>query len=702
MLLNRPGRTPANPYGYSDAGFNITLADSATNDLHNYRTVTTPPAGSALAGSWKPDARYVHPTLVTDTSTRSAFLSVFNGLNANGTWTLFLADIDPGGTNSLNSWALEITGNPKIKPIVTWTNPVAIAYPAALSATQLNAAADVPGVFTYSPSAATILSAGSNQTLSVTFVPRDTTNYAIITTNVSLTVLKAPLTITANATNRIYGGANPTFTASYSGFISGEGPTNLITPVTFSTPATTSSPANTYAITPGDATAQNYAISFVNGTLTVVPAALSVVAQDATRTYGETNPIFTGALAGLLNNDDITASYTTAATMNSPVGIYDITPVLNDPGGKLSNYTLFSTNGVMAITAGTIIVTANDKAKVYGEALPGLTASYAGFVLGEDTNSLTTLAALTTTAVATSDVGFYPITASGAASSNYTFNYITGILTIAQSITAGTLTSSTNPAPPGVNVIFTMTVNAFAPGAGTPSGTVDFRVDDTIAGSVVLSGGVATFSLDTLPTGIHSVVAEYTGNSNFLGTTNSLTPAQLTTAAVYAASDTLERYPSQGVKVRIAALLANDFTVDTNGFAFESAAATSSEGGTISMNEGWLFYEPPSGFTNADTFTYVITNSVGQSAVGTVTVVTHPNVDPSQSAGPVQLLGGGDRLVEFLGIPDRTYTIEFTEQLDPADWQPLGTSRADVTGWFEFIDTPPTNAPVRSYRSTHP
>ena len=52
--------------------------------------------------------------------------------------------------------------------LITWNAPAAITYGAALSSTQLNATADVPGAFVYSPAAGTVLKAGT-QTLSVVF-----------------------------------------------------------------------------------------------------------------------------------------------------------------------------------------------------------------------------------------------------------------------------------------------------------------------------------------------------------------------------------------------------------------------------------------------------------------------------------------------------------------------------------------------------
>src|SRR5919205_302594 len=61
----------------------------------------------------------------------------------------------------------------KAATTITWPTPSDIVYGTALSATQLNATANVPGTFTYSPAAGTVLNAGANQTLPVTFVPTD-------------------------------------------------------------------------------------------------------------------------------------------------------------------------------------------------------------------------------------------------------------------------------------------------------------------------------------------------------------------------------------------------------------------------------------------------------------------------------------------------------------------------------------------------
>jgi uncharacterized delta-60 repeat protein len=81
-------------------------------------------------------------------------------------------------------------------PKITWANPSGIAYGTALGATQLDATASVPGTFTYSPAVGTVLQAGNNQSLSVTFTPADTTDYSTATATVTINVTQATPTIT--------------------------------------------------------------------------------------------------------------------------------------------------------------------------------------------------------------------------------------------------------------------------------------------------------------------------------------------------------------------------------------------------------------------------------------------------------------------------------------------------------------------------
>jgi hypothetical protein len=88
-----------------------------------------------------------------------------------------------------------LTVNSKTIPTITWGTPPAITFGTALSGTQLDATASTPGTFVYTPAAGTIPSAGSD-TLSVTFTPADTVNFATATAAVTLTVNKVTPVIT--------------------------------------------------------------------------------------------------------------------------------------------------------------------------------------------------------------------------------------------------------------------------------------------------------------------------------------------------------------------------------------------------------------------------------------------------------------------------------------------------------------------------
>ncbi|MGC9944040.1 MAG: MBG domain-containing protein [Verrucomicrobiota bacterium] len=704
VLLNRVGATASNPSGYGDSGFDVTFqANAANGDIHVYQNITNPATGSPLTGIWQPDGRTNDPATVTDLSPRTTSLTNFNGFSAAGEWTLYLVDLQSGGTNMLAEWGLDISG--AAAPTLTWTNPAIITYGTALSATQLNATAtysstNVPGTFNYSFPAGTVLNAGNNQTLSVTFTPDDTNSFLPETTNVTINVSPAPLVITADDTNSVYGGVLPVFTARYSGFVNGDGASSLTTPASLGTTATAASPAGTYPITASGAVGTNYSIGYVNGSLTVNPAPLIITARSTNKVYGASLPIFTASYNGFVNGDtaaSLTTQVTlgTTATASSPAGTYPITA--SDAAG--ANYSISYIDGALTVGAATITVTADDQTKAYGQALPELTASYSGFVNGDNTNSLTVLATLATSATPVSNVGVYPITASGAAGSNYLFIYIAGSLTITNSLTSGSLVSSANPSPTGSNVTFTATVTAVAPGAGIPTGTVNFRIDGSILGSGLLSGGLATFTTNNLTHGAHTVVAEYPGDANFIGTTNVLAADQIINTPPVAGNLTIYRNPVFSVKVLISTLMTNASSPDGDALTL-SISPTSASNATVTVRGSWVFYTPPAGFTNSDSFTYTVSDAYGGSATGTVTVAIL--LDNSQSQNLVITnLGNGSVLISGSGIPGYAYRLQYSDTAGPAFfWQDLTGVTPDNTGQFEYSDT--SGTPTRFYRTVYP
>lgn len=115
ILLNRPGTTLSDSFGYTDSGLDVTFTDAAGNNIHMYASV----GGSITGGAeWKPDARDAMPLLVNDlvAPSASASLSTFSSHQtlANGTWTLFVADVAGGGGNThVNSWKLQVQAIPE-------------------------------------------------------------------------------------------------------------------------------------------------------------------------------------------------------------------------------------------------------------------------------------------------------------------------------------------------------------------------------------------------------------------------------------------------------------------------------------------------------------------------------------------------------------------------------------------------------------
>jgi len=77
----------------------------------------------------------------------------------------------------------------KATPAITWNNPANIIFGSALGNGQLNAIANVPGAFVYTPPAGTVLLVGNSQTLSAQFTPTDTTDYNNAMASVLINVL---------------------------------------------------------------------------------------------------------------------------------------------------------------------------------------------------------------------------------------------------------------------------------------------------------------------------------------------------------------------------------------------------------------------------------------------------------------------------------------------------------------------------------
>lgn len=106
VLLNRVGvSNSASQFGYSDSGFNVTFDDSAANSIQYYQSVSHTLNGNGqLTGVWQPEGVTNNPAgdpLNFFGAPQSTLLNSFNITDPNGTWTLFLANLNAGGQGTV-------------------------------------------------------------------------------------------------------------------------------------------------------------------------------------------------------------------------------------------------------------------------------------------------------------------------------------------------------------------------------------------------------------------------------------------------------------------------------------------------------------------------------------------------------------------------------------------------------------------------
>ena len=249
------------------------------------------------------------------------------------------------------------------------------------------------------------------------------TNYTIGYVNGSLTITPAPLTITGDTTSSLYTSNLQTNTFTTSGLLGSDSVTSV---------ATLASGTNvgTYADNLTSATGSgltNYTIGYVNGSLTITPAPLTITGDTTSSLYTSNLQTNTFTTSGLLGSDSVTSVATLASGTN--VGTY-ADNLTSATGSGLTNYTIGYVNGSLTITPAPLTITANDASRPVNTLNPQFSATYTGFVGGETPAMLNGVLAFATPATLTSPVGIYPITPYGQSSGNYTITYLDGDLTV--------------------------------------------------------------------------------------------------------------------------------------------------------------------------------------------------------------------------------------------------------------------------------
>jgi len=201
--------------------------------LGNYTVSNTP--GTLTIGKTATTVTWATPAAITYGAALSAVqLNATSSVAGTITYTPAAGSVLTAGLQALNATftptdaadystataTVSITVN-QAMPTVMWAMPAPISFGTPLSGTQLNATANVPGTFAYSPSTGTVLPVGSN-TVSVTFTPTDTVDYTTSTAQVSITVNPGPPVLSSLLPPiATAAGAAFTLTVNGSGFASG-------------------------------------------------------------------------------------------------------------------------------------------------------------------------------------------------------------------------------------------------------------------------------------------------------------------------------------------------------------------------------------------------------------------------------------------------------------------------------------------------
>ena len=243
------------------------------------------------------------------------------------------------------------------------------------------------------------------------------------------------LTVTRASATKTYDGLaySGSDSVAYAGFTDGDTAANLGGSLTYGTTGFTN--AGTYALTTDGLYSAKYDIVSVDGTLTVNKAALTVTANDASKTYD--GLAYTGgagvSYTGLVNGEDAgvlggTLVYGGTSQGATDAGNYGITA----SGLTSGNYAISYDAGALTVNKAALTVTANDAAKTYdGLAYTGgAGVSYTGLVNGEDAGVLGGTLVYGGTSQGATDAGSYGITASGLTSGNYAISYDAGMLEI--------------------------------------------------------------------------------------------------------------------------------------------------------------------------------------------------------------------------------------------------------------------------------
>ena len=420
-------------------------------------------------------------------------------------------------------------------------------------------------------------------------------------------------------------------------------------------------------VTPGTGTPTG-TVSFLEGSTTL---ASGVTLNGSAQTTFTTSSLAVGS-------HTITASYSGDTSFLASTGDDSASPqVVN----QASTTTTLDSAPNPSVTGETVTFTASVAPVSPGAGTPTGTVD---FLEGSTTlASSVTLngsdqATFTTSSLA---VGSHTITANYSGDTSFTAS--TGDdsaspQVVNQASTSTTLVSAPNPSVSGQAVTFTATVDATAPGAGTPTGTVNFlEGSTTLASSVTLNGSdQATFTTSSLAVGSHTITANYSGDTSFLASTgdDSASPQVVNQAST---TTTLASAPNPSVSGQTVTFTA---TVDA------TAPGAGTPTGTVNFLEGSTTLASGVTLNGSDQATFT-TSSL---AVGSHTITANYSGDTSflastgdDSASP-QVVNQASTTTTLASAPNPSAsgtTVTFT-----ATVAPVSPGTGTPTGTVNFLE----------------
>jgi hypothetical protein len=339
----------------------------------------------------------------------------------------------------------------------------------------------------------------------------------IISNDVSLTVGPKAATVSANAKSKTYGDDNPTLDATVNGTVNGD-----VLNYTLATTALKYSGVGDYPITVTLGSNANYSVTPTDGNLHIGPKAATVSANAKSKTYGDA-VIFTGnefTTLGFVNTDAVTSVTLTSTGAAATATVAGSTyPIVASAavGTGLGNYTISYVDGALTVKKRLITITADAKAKTFGDVDPGLTyqITYGSLVNGDlFTGNLTRDAG--------ENVGPYAIRQGIVAlNGNYTLSYIGANLVIGQKPVPVTVNTGQNKTYGALDPVLTYTSNP-AVGSTLPNGIL---VSFTGALARVVGENVGPYAIN------QGTLANANYNISFTGADFAINPLPVTVKA---------------------------------------------------------------------------------------------------------------------------------------------------------------------------